>query len=52
LLAKRFAWSCLALFVGALLSLVAVDRSRYPAERKTADAQSAGAGWATKMGNP
>lgn len=31
LLAQRFAWACLALFFGALVSLVAVDRSRHPA---------------------
>jgi ABC-type uncharacterized transport system permease subunit len=31
LVAKRFAWSCLGLFVGALLSLVIVDQSRQPA---------------------
>jgi HemX protein len=30
LLAKRFAWTCLALFAAALLSLEAVDRSRHP----------------------
>jgi ABC-type uncharacterized transport system permease subunit len=30
LLAKRFAWACLALFAGALLSLQAVDSSRHP----------------------
>jgi ABC-type uncharacterized transport system permease subunit len=30
LLAKRFAWACLALFVAALLSLGPVDRSRHP----------------------
>ncbi|MEN9633350.1 MAG: hypothetical protein RL077_1754, partial [Verrucomicrobiota bacterium] len=28
LLAKRFAWVCLSLFIGALLSLAAVDQSR------------------------
>lgn len=33
LLAKRFAWSCLALFAAALLSLGPVDRSRHPAAR-------------------
>ena len=52
LLAKRFAWSCLALFVGALLSLVAVDRSRNPAERKTAGARSAHVVPATGTLNP
>jgi HemX protein len=31
LFSKRFAWACLALFFGALVSLVAVDRSRHPA---------------------
>ena len=31
LLAKRFAWSCLALFIAALLSLGPVDKSRHPA---------------------
>lgn len=30
LLARRFAWACLALFAGALLSLKAVDDSRHP----------------------
>lgn len=30
LLAKRFAWACLALFFGALVSLVTVDKSRHP----------------------
>jgi ABC-type uncharacterized transport system permease subunit len=30
LLARRFAWACLALFAGALLSLQAVDSSRHP----------------------
>jgi HemX protein len=30
LLAKRFAWACLALFAAALLSLKAVDDSRHP----------------------
>jgi len=33
LLAKRFAWACLAVFAGALLSLVAVDNSRHPTAR-------------------
>jgi ABC-type uncharacterized transport system permease subunit len=32
LLARRFAWTCLALFAAALLSLHAVDESRHPAE--------------------
>jgi HemX protein len=31
LLARRFAWTCLALFAAALLSLQAVDESRHPA---------------------
>lgn len=31
LLSKRFAWACVAIFVGALVSLVAVDHSRNPA---------------------
>jgi HemX protein len=30
LLARRFAWTCLALFAAALLSLQAVDQSRHP----------------------
>jgi ABC-type uncharacterized transport system permease subunit len=30
LLARRFAWTCLALFAAALLSLQAVDESRHP----------------------
>lgn len=30
LLAKRFAWTCLALFAAALISLSAVDESRHP----------------------
>jgi HemX protein len=33
LLAQRFAWACLALFVAALLSLWAVDKSRHPVAR-------------------
>ena len=36
LLAKRFAWACLALFFAAIVSLVAVDRSRHPAPRTAA----------------
>jgi hypothetical protein len=40
LLARRFAWACLALFAAALLSLKAVDDSRHPA---TAEAQERGA---------
>ena len=35
LLAKRFAWTCLALFAAALLSLGPVDRSRHPAGKAT-----------------
>jgi HemX protein len=34
LLAKRFAWACLALFVAALISLGPVDRSRHPIAQK------------------
>lgn len=30
LLSQRFAWACLALFCGAMVSLVSVDRSRHP----------------------
>jgi hypothetical protein len=30
LISKRFAWTCLALFAAALLSLQAVDDSRHP----------------------
>lgn len=37
LLAKRFAWSCLALFVAALLSIFPVDASRHSAERTALD---------------
>ena len=33
LLAKRFAWACLALFVAALLSIRPVDQSRHPVAR-------------------
>lgn len=36
LLAQRFAWICLALFFGALVSLVTVDKSRHPAAKVTA----------------
>ena len=35
LLSKRFAWTCVALFFGAIISLVAVDRSRHPAANPT-----------------
>ena len=34
LITRRFAWTCLALFVAALLSLQAVDSSRRPAARE------------------
>jgi ABC-type uncharacterized transport system permease subunit len=40
LLANRFAWSCLALFVAALLSLGPVDKSRHPAGNKTTSARA------------
>src|SRR5688572_5671672 len=33
LLATRFSWTCLALFIAALISLGPVDRSRHPVER-------------------
>jgi HemX protein len=33
LLAKRFAWSCLAVFIAALLSLAPVDKSRHSTPR-------------------
>jgi len=36
LLAKRFAWACLALFAAALLSLGPVDSSRHPAPQRSA----------------
>ena len=36
LLSKRFAWTCLGLFVAALMSLVAVDRSRHPVAKTAA----------------
>lgn len=35
LLAKRFAWSCIVLFIAALVSLVFVDRSRHPVAQRT-----------------
>jgi ABC-type uncharacterized transport system permease subunit len=35
LLAKRFAWSCLALFIAALVSLGPVDKSRHPIAQQT-----------------
>jgi ABC-type transport system involved in cytochrome c biogenesis permease subunit len=37
LLARRFAWACLALFAAALLSLEAVDVSRHPGARPTSE---------------
>ena len=37
LLARRFAWTCLALFAAALLSLEAVDVSRHPGARQTSE---------------
>lgn len=36
LLSKRFAWTCLALFAAALLSLGPVDASRHPAKKPSA----------------
>jgi HemX protein len=36
LLAKRFAWTCVSLFAVAVISLVAVDRSRHSVAKKTA----------------
>ena len=38
LLAKRFAWTCLALFAAALLSLKPVDTSRHPATAQPTEA--------------
>lgn len=35
LLAQRFSWACLALFIAALLSLGPVDKSRHPIARQT-----------------
>lgn len=35
LLAQRFAWSCIVLFIAALISLVFVDRSRHPVAQRT-----------------
>jgi ABC-type uncharacterized transport system permease subunit len=35
LLAKRFSWACLALFIAALLSLGPVDKSRHPIAQRT-----------------
>jgi len=37
LLSRRFAWTCLALFALALLSLEAVDTSRHPGTMKTSE---------------
>ena len=39
LLAKRFSWACLGLFVAALISIVPVDQSRHPVSRRV-EAQS------------
>jgi HemX protein len=47
LLANRFAWSCLALFVAALLSLGPVDRSRHPVASKATSARAASPSLAT-----
>ena len=38
LLAQRFAWSCVALFALALISVGPVDRSRHPVARRTTQA--------------
>ena len=35
LLAKRFSWACLMLFIAALISIVPVDRSRHPLAGRT-----------------
>jgi HemX protein len=35
LLANRFAWSCLVLYLAALVSIVVVDRSRHPIAQRT-----------------
>ena len=35
LLSKRFAWACVALFMGAMVSLISVDHSRHPANVTT-----------------
>jgi HemX protein len=40
LLAKKFAWTCLALFAAALLSLQAVDGSRHPEALQSAERTS------------
>jgi ABC-type uncharacterized transport system permease subunit len=39
LLAKRFSWACLVLFIAALISIVPVDQSRHPLGQRT-EAQS------------
>jgi HemX protein len=36
LLAKRFSWACVVLFIAALLSIPLVDKSRHPVAKKTA----------------
>jgi ABC-type uncharacterized transport system permease subunit len=40
LLSRRFAWTCLALFVGALLSLEAVNGSRHPGAVQTSEVRA------------
>ncbi|HEY5229000.1 MAG TPA: cytochrome c biogenesis protein CcsA [Opitutaceae bacterium] len=40
LLARRFAWTCLALFAAALLSLQAVDASRHPGTAASTERQA------------
>lgn len=42
LLAKRFAWTCLVLFLAAMLSLIAVERSRNALSRRTAAVTESG----------
>jgi ABC-type uncharacterized transport system permease subunit len=42
LLAQRFAWACLGLFIGALVSLLAVDKSRHPAPKTAGSTHRAG----------
>jgi HemX protein len=41
LLARRFAWTCLALFIAALMTLGAVDSSRHPAKAAPPERESA-----------
>lgn len=41
LLSKRFAWTCLALFAAALLSLGPVDASRHPVKKNTETVEAA-----------